>query len=74
MKEAEILMPTGNIRRPDRIILVDGKVVIIDFKFGEEKEHYFRQVEEYRDLMSDMGYRQIDAFIWYVEKNKIVKV
>ena len=67
-------MPSGNIRRPDRIILVDGKAVIIDFKFGEEKELYFRQVEEYRDLMLDMGYKAIDAFIWYVEKNKIVKV
>jgi len=74
MKEAEILMPSGNTRRPDRIILVDGKAVIIDFKFGEEKEHYFRQVEEYRDLMGHMGYKAIDAFIWYVEKNKIVKV
>jgi len=74
MKEAEILMPSGNTRRPDRIILVDGKAVIIDFKFGEEKEHYFRQVEEYRDLMGHMGYKAIDAFIWYVEKNKIVKI
>jgi ATP-dependent helicase/nuclease subunit A len=74
MKEAEILMPSGYIRRPDRIIIVNGKVVIIDFKFGEEKEHYFRQVEEYRDLMGEMGYKDIDAFIWYVEKNKIVKV
>jgi ATP-dependent exoDNAse (exonuclease V) beta subunit len=74
MKEAEILMPSGNTRRPDRIIIVDGKAVIIDFKFGEEKEHYFRQVEEYRDLMGDMGYKDIDAFIWYVEKDKIVQV
>jgi ATP-dependent exoDNAse (exonuclease V) beta subunit len=74
MKEAEILMPSGYTRRPDRIIIVDGEVVIIDFKFGEEKEHYFRQVEEYRDLMGEMGYKDINAFIWYVEKNKIVKV
>jgi hypothetical protein len=74
MKEAEILMPSGNTRRPDRIILVDGKAVIIDFKFGEEKELYSRHVEEYRDLMLDMGYKAIDTFIWYVEKNKIVKV
>ncbi|MGD0341949.1 MAG: UvrD-helicase domain-containing protein [Bacteroidales bacterium] len=74
MKEAEILMPSGNTRRPDRIIMADGKAIIIDFKFGEEKKHYFRQVEEYRDLMSDMGYTGIDAFIWYVEKNKIIKV
>jgi ATP-dependent helicase/nuclease subunit A len=74
MKEAEILMPSGNTRRPDRIVIVDDKAIIIDFKFGEEKEHYFRQIEEYRDLMSNMGYKNIEAFIWYVEKNKIVTV
>jgi ATP-dependent helicase/nuclease subunit A len=74
LREAEILMPSGNTRRPDRIIMVEGKAVIIDFKFGEENEHYFRQVEEYRDLMREMGYRDVDAFIWYVEKNKIAKV
>ncbi len=74
MKEAEILLPSGTTRRPDRIMVINGTTIIIDFKFGEENEHYFRQMEGYRDLMSKMGYSNIDAFLWYVEKNKIVKV
>jgi ATP-dependent helicase/nuclease subunit A len=74
MKEAEILMPAGTTRRPDRIVLVNGKAVIIDFKFGEEKEHYFTQVGEYLDLISQMGYSEPEGYIWYVEKNKVVKV
>ena len=72
MKEAGILLPTGNLRRPDRVIFKDGKTTIIDFKFGEENSHYLEQVEQYRHLLLDMGYGSIEGFIWYVDKNKIV--
>jgi ATP-dependent exoDNAse (exonuclease V) beta subunit len=72
LTEAGILLPTGVTRRPDRVIFKDGKTIIIDFKFGEENSHYVDQVEQYRNLLLDMGYKDIDAFIWYVDKNKIV--
>jgi ATP-dependent helicase/nuclease subunit A len=72
MKEAGILLTSGNTRRPDRVILRDGKTTIIDFKFGNENENYIEQVNLYRGLLSAMGYKNIEAFIWYVDKNKIV--
>jgi hypothetical protein len=72
MKEAGILMPSGNTRRPDRIIFKDGKTIIVDFKFGEENPHYAEQIDQYRRLLADMGHKSIEAFIWYVDKNKIV--
>ena len=70
--EAGILLTTGNTRRPDRVIFKDGKTIIVDFKFGEENSHYIEQVDLYRRLLVDMGYNNIEAFIWYVDKNKIV--
>lgn len=72
LKEAGILLPSGITRRPDRVIFKDGKTTIIDFKFGEENPHYLEQVDQYRGLLTAMGYSDIDAFIWYVDKNKIV--
>jgi ATP-dependent exoDNAse (exonuclease V) beta subunit len=72
LTEAGILMPSGSTRRPDRIIFRDGKITIIDFKFGEENARYADQVSRYRGLMSGMGYENIDGFIWYVDKNLIV--
>jgi ATP-dependent helicase/nuclease subunit A len=74
LKEAGILLPSGVTRRPDRVIFNDGKTIIIDFKFGEESSHYAEQVDQYRRLLSDMGYTNIEAFIWYVDKNKIESV
>jgi ATP-dependent exoDNAse (exonuclease V) beta subunit len=72
MNEAGILLPSGVTRRPDRVIFKDGKTTIVDFKFGEENPHYAEQVDQYRNLLIDMGYANIDAFIWYVDKNKII--
>jgi ATP-dependent helicase/nuclease subunit A len=72
LTEAGILLPSGVTRRPDRVIFRNGKTTIIDFKFGEENSHYVDQVIQYRNLLFDMGYKDIEAFIWYVEKNKIV--
>jgi ATP-dependent exoDNAse (exonuclease V) beta subunit len=72
LTEAGILLPTGITRRPDRVIFKNGKTTIIDFKFGEENPHYTGQVDQYRNLLFDMGYKNVEAYIWYVDKNKIV--
>jgi hypothetical protein len=74
LTEAGILLPSGNTKRPDRVIFRNGKTTIIDFKFGEENPRYAEQVDQYRRLLIEMGYDNIEAFIWYVDKNKIVSV
>jgi ATP-dependent helicase/nuclease subunit A len=72
--EAAILLKTGETRRPDRVIFRNGKTVVVDFKFGEEHDRYADQVNHYRRLLGDMGYDNIEAYIWYVDRNKIVSV
>ena len=73
MKEAQILLPSGQTRRPDRIIIKGNDAVIIDFKFGEEHEHYAGQISRYRNLLREMGYQEIKGYLWYVDKNKVVE-
>jgi ATP-dependent helicase/nuclease subunit A len=73
MKEAEILLPSGQTRRPDRIIIKGDNATIIDFKFGEENERHAGQVNQYRSLLKEMGYRDIKGYLWYVDRNKIIK-
>jgi hypothetical protein len=72
LKEAGILLPSGKTRRPDRVIFKNGKTTIIDFKFGKENSHHIEQVDRYRKLLLDMGYKNIEAFIWYVDIDKII--
>jgi hypothetical protein len=47
--------------------MVTGKdAIIVDFKFGQRREEYVHQVQEYKDLMLQMGYLHIKGYLWYV--------
>jgi ATP-dependent helicase/nuclease subunit A len=74
IKETDILLPSGSSKRPDRVILKNDKAIIVDFKFGVEKQAYISQVNNYRKLMNEMGYSKVEAFLWYVDNNKIITV
>ena len=74
MKETEILLPSGKTRRPDRVIMKDGKVIIVDFKFGQESPHHINQMKQYCNLLIDMGYDETEACLWYVDSNKFIRV
>ena len=76
--EASIIYRDGGAlqtRRPDRVMIrPDGTAIIVDFKFGREREEYLHQVQEYMDLLHKMGYPKVEGHIWYVYKNKIQTV
>lgn len=61
-------------RRPDRVMMKDGQVVVVDFKFGKKRSGYNKQVREYMDLLTNMGYKQIRGYLWYVFSNELEEV
>ncbi|MBO4724410.1 MAG: UvrD-helicase domain-containing protein [Bacteroidaceae bacterium] len=74
--EASIIYRDGGVlqtRRPDRVMITpDGHAIVVDFKFGREREEYLHQVREYMDLLRKMGYPNVEGHIWYVYTNKII--
>ena len=65
-------MPDSSSRRPDRVILREGRATIVDFKFGEESQVHLTQVRHYMKILAAMGYEVADGFIWYVDAGKII--
>ena len=61
-------------RRPDRVMMKDDEVVVVDFKFGKKKPEYATQVREYMFLLSEMGYTDIKGYIWYVYSGELENV
>lgn len=61
-------------RRPDRVMIKDDEAVVVDYKFGREKESYDEQVKEYMELLMEMGYRNVTGYLWYVYRNNIKPV
>jgi ATP-dependent exoDNAse (exonuclease V) beta subunit len=72
LQETGIILSSGLIKRPDRVVIRDGKATIIDFKFGKQNREYNEQLNQYKELLAEMGYDDIAANIWYVDENVVV--
>lgn len=64
---------TTQKRIPDRVMIKGNKATVVDFKFGKEYESYLHQVEEYISLLKQMGFTDVEGYIWYVYNNKTIK-
>lgn len=71
-----IYMENGELqtRRPDRVMIHNKEVVVIDFKFGKKSEAYNEQVRNYMNLLTLMGYTNVQGYLWYIYKNELEKV
>ena len=71
LNETQLIDTDGNVYRPDRVLIKDGKVTVIDYKFGDRNPRYRRQVARYADIYRRMGYSDITSVIWYVLTDEV---
>ena len=73
IREREIISCDGIILRPDRALLrSDGSVLVVDYKFGSFSDDYIAQISKYRDQFASMGYKSVQACLWFVYRNEII--
>ncbi len=72
--EQDIMTPTGDAYRPDRVMIDGEQAIVIDYKFGHErKSAYHEQVRNYMTILSQMGY-QTSGYLIYVNLELIETV
>ncbi len=74
LNESTLIDEDGEMFRPDRVVVADGKVVILDYKFGEHRKSYERQLKRYSAMWRRMGYRDVSAFLWYVHTDEVMEI
>ncbi len=75
MNEVSVLLPGGKTRRPDRVMIKGGEVVVVDYKSGtEEPELHGAQMRSYIRDIESMGYDRVRGFLWYTGTGKIIEV
>lgn len=74
VNETSIIDSDGEVYRPDRVVIDGEHVIVIDYKFGKPLKKYLEQVGKYAGLYGKMGYAHVEAFLWYVERDEVVKV
>jgi ATP-dependent exoDNAse (exonuclease V) beta subunit len=69
--ETDILCPDGTTFRPDRVILKNGHPVVIDFKTGIEKESHRKQIVNYKNILTQMGYKNVQGVLLYLADQRL---
>ena len=72
--ECTIITPDGQSFRPDRVMTDGQETIVVDFKFGNERDSYHDQVRDYMSLLTQMGMPHVTGYLWFVYSNKIVPV
>lgn len=61
-------------RRPDRVMMSQEEVIVVDYKFGEAHNTHQKQVQQYSDLLRRMGHANVKGYLWYVQTNQVAEV
>lgn len=74
LNETSIVTPGGQLYRPDRVVLRGQQATVVDYKFGAaEHPQHLRQVEQYGELLKQMGY-SCKGYLCYIKLNKVITV
>ncbi len=60
------LLYQKEILRPDLVLEHENRIVVIDFKTGDEDANYEKQVARYGDALRQLSTKPVEAFILYV--------
>ncbi len=74
LNESALIDIDGQIYRPDRVIISDGKISIVDYKTGKPKEEHVEQLRNYAKMWSRMGYENVSSYLWYLMSNQVLEV
>ena len=65
--ERDMVTPSGEVYRPDRVVAFPEKTVVIDLKFAKPSHAHKQQVRHYMHLLGSMGYPAPEGLLWYMD-------
>ena len=81
LNECSILTPSGEEKRPDRVLVKGDEAIVIDYKFGAyssedtaQLDGYKKQVSRYKELLTAMGYTNVKGYLWYLSADIVIPV
>lgn len=89
LNERDILFLKDGIlttKRPDRVIVKEDAAIVIDYKTAQNAverkndgtlaapSENVNQIRDYKERLLQMGYRQVDAYLWYIMDEIIIPV
>ena len=69
LNEQSIVVPKSKILRPDRIVIDEDKIIVIDYKTGGKDQKHQIQIKDYSDRTAQIFNRTVSAFLVYLKYN-----
>ena len=70
--ELEILTSTGEILRPDRVVVVNNHAIVIDYKTGKKNaQKYHAQMRDYEFALLSLGYTSVKKLLLYIQEQEV---
>ena len=67
-------MPKGNPLRPDRVVRLKDRIVILDYKTGSKSNMHKIQLQQYMNIYRAMGHPKVEGILVYLEGEEVVEV
>ncbi|MEL4306964.1 UvrD-helicase domain-containing protein [Joostella sp. CR20] len=72
--EREIITADGAFIRPDRFVVKNNQLTIIDYKTGSPSEDYIHQINNYAENLATIGYTIEEKLLVFINENiQIIK-
>ncbi len=72
LTEQSIIATNGKSYRPDKVLISDGDVTIIDYKFTlTQSDNHIKQVDGYKKLLLAMGYSNVKTYLFYANTGEL---
>ena len=73
--ETEVVLQNGGLVRPDRVVVKNREVTIIDYKTGEKDKEHLQQVETYKQAFLQLGFIKVKGLLVYLgDEIEVVEV
>lgn len=74
LDEREIILSESERIRPDRVIVAQDLVRVIDYKTGLPRKRDVQQIQQYAQALMAMGFAKCKAYLVYTDEIKIQEV
>ncbi|RYY06996.1 MAG: Dna2/Cas4 domain-containing protein, partial [Sphingobacteriaceae bacterium] len=75
LSEQTIINTAGESYRPDKLLIGEEEVLILDFKFtATQRPEHQTQVHTYQKLLQNMGYQNVKGYLYYGFLEELVEV
>lgn len=73
--EKEVCDSSGNIHRIDRLMIGNDRIIILEYKSGEDKnDEHIQQLNGYMRIIKEIfPEKEIEGFLVYIEQKEIIK-